>query len=610
MQIWFTIVVVVVLSTWMGYQLLRAVHIAVPTAQILGLGILLGGVLTSLLTLVLLSLNLANELSLVVLAVIAVAMRSGVRARGRHLSSPESDGSVRRVVIKSVGLGLIGLNMFSLWGITLGLSILMLPGAGITELKSQESRRSYSTLVVLTAAAAALGLYTWQPGWWYAQSNDVPFFESLTWSLARFGPDSHPGFLNGSINGYHYLGYLWAGTISDVAEAPPFQVLNIALPFLEVFSISLVLLSSFQNFKEVSKAGSWIVLAFVLGIRYTSFTSSDLATWSLVCYSSLLFASENGRQISEIGNRTRLQVIFGVFGSITVLSKGTTLPIVLALGLATSSAAFGSEIWTNGWRAIRRLPIHLLAVCATAWWWYFGAAKSATFALAEPSPASNLLELGPNNGLWASRDVFQSLPILILLGAFMVLYRRRGDAAFYRLEIVSISVFCLLATGAILLMPAINARIYAQNHALVVLMSLGVITAGRHRVPLTFRLLIPTIIAASAISWADIRFLPGLVERLWSSAPTRWIPLSLTFARLPVSLLVSLFALWVSSSWTRHKREGALSLGLPWPACICMVLALNVGVWTQLNRLDQFPEHAATTSTTTHAFIGAHPDAA
>ncbi|NCW47784.1 MAG: hypothetical protein EBV95_06635, partial [Actinobacteria bacterium] len=77
MQIWFTIVVVVVLSTWMGYQLLRAVHIAVPTAQILGLGILLGGVLTSLLTLVLLSLNLANELSLVVLAVIAVAMRSG-----------------------------------------------------------------------------------------------------------------------------------------------------------------------------------------------------------------------------------------------------------------------------------------------------------------------------------------------------------------------------------------------------------------------------------------------------------------------------------------------------------------------------------------------------
>jgi len=610
-QSWLTIVAVVSLSTWMGYQLVRALGLDIPKTQTLGLGVLLGGVLMSLLALVLVSLNVANELALAAVVVIAATTQSLSRVRMRTSLSPRTGSLDKRVMIQAVGLGLIGFSTFSLWSTALGVGILVSPWAGIIELKSQNHRKVYMAFGVLATAVISFRLYTYQSGWWYAESNDAPFFESLSWSLARFGENWHPGILNGSIDGYHYLGYLWAGTISDISSAPPFHVLNVFLPFLEVFSISLVLLPSPDGIKEAAKARALMVLALILGVRYTSFTSLTLANWSLICLVSLLFGIARHEPMSGFMRVSRLQLILGLFGIIAVLGKGTTLPIVLALGLATSSVNFLSDRKQHGWRSVRHIPFHLLIVCGIAWWWYFRAAQSAVLKLAEGSPLASILESGLNNGLWASRDVFQLLPTLMGLSAFTLLRSRREMNTSYRLDFLSIAVFGFLATSAIVIMPAVNARNYATGHALVVLLALGVVMVGRYKVPKAAIFLVPVVFVASAISWIEIYYLPDLVDRLWSSAPTRWIPLVITVARLPLSLLGSMVAIWVIVSLSSHDKQGEPNLGSLLPACIFTVLTLNVGVWHMVNRLDQFPElQSSTTLSEGDPFIKAHPDAA
>lgn len=611
LQSWLTIVAVVSLSTWMGYQLLRALKIDIPHTQTLGLGVLLGGVLMSLLALALVSLNVSNEIALAAVVIIAAATQSLSRVRLRSSLSPRTGSLDGTLTIQAVGLGLLGFNTFSLWSTALGVGILVSPWAGIIELKSQDSRKAYSTLVVIATAAIATWLSLSQSSWWHAQSNDAPYFESLGWSLARNGENWHPGILNGSIGGYHYLGYLWAGTISDISKAPPFHVLNVVLPFLEVFSISLVLLSSSKGLKDESKARTLIVLALILGIRYTSFTSLTLANWGLICYTSLLFGIARREQVSGLRKVLRFQLILGLFGIIAVLGKGTTLPIVGALGLASSAVGFFCNRKTHGWRSERNIPFYLLAVGGVAWWWYFKVAQSALANLAEPSPAATILELGVENGLWASRDVFQLLPTLIGLSAFMFLRSRREMNTSSRLDLLSVSVFGLLAAAAISIMPEVNARNYAQGHTLVILLALSTIMVRRCEVPESARFFVPVFFVAGAISWIDIFYLPGLVDQLWSSAPTRWIPLAITVARLPVSLLVSMFALWAISNWSSRRRDWAPDFKSLSPTCVLIALTIGVGVWNQLNHLDQFPEMLATNSTPNgNVFTGAHPDTA
>lgn len=610
-QSWLMIVAIIGLSTWMGYQLLRALRLDIPKAQTLGLGVLLGGVLMSLLALMLVSLNVANELALAAVLVIAATTQSFSKVRMRTFLSPKTGSPDRRILIQAFGLGLIGLNTFSLWSTALGIGLLVSPWARIIELKSQDSRRVYTVLCVLATAVISVSLYTYQSGWWYAESNDAPFFESLSWSLARFGEKWHPGLLNGSIDGYHYLGYLWAGTISDISSAPPFHVLNVVLPFLEVFSISLVLLSSPEGIKGAAKARALIVLALVLGVRYTSFTSFTLGNWGLICYTSLLFNIARREPMSGFSSVLRPQLILGLFGITAVLGKGTTLPIVLALGLASSLVDYFSNRKTHGWRSVRHIPLYLLAICGMAWWWYLRVAQSAVLKLAEASPLANILESGLNNGLWASRDIFQLLPTLIALSAFTLLRSRREMNTSFRLDVLSISVFGFLATSAIFIMPEVNARNYANGHALVVLMALGVVMVGRYKVPKAALFLVPVVFVASAISWVDIYYLPDLVDRLWSSAPTRWIPLVITVARLPLSLLVSMVAIWVIVSLSRRDQQEVPNPGSLLPACIFTVLTLNVGIWHLVNRLDQFPElQSSKIRPKDNAFIGAHPDAA
>lgn len=613
LEIYLTITAVIGLSTWMGYRLLGVLRLGISTTHLVGLGVLSGGVLTSLMALALTSFGVANEFSLVGVGIITTAATFVSKSRAGESVSHETMKLDGRVLIQAVGLGLIGFNTFSIWSTALGLVILMLPWAGVIELKSQQFRRAYSTSLVIIAAAVVLQLFTYQTDWWYAQSNDVPFFESLSWSLARYGENSHPGLLGGSIDGYHYLGYLWVGTISDIAAAPPFHVINVIMPFLEVFSISLVLLSPHKNYQASSKSSksrTLLVLALILGIRYTSFTSFTLANWSLICYLALLFSVARPAPKSRSANIFRFQVVLGIFGIVAVLGKGTSLPVVLALGLATGLVDFCSNFKMNSLSTMRHLPFHLLAVSGVAWWWYNQTAQSLTFTSDEPSPWSNSLNMGLNEGLWLSRDVFQLLPTFIGLGAFVLLRSRKQANTLDHTDFLSIALFSLLVTGTLLVMPVVNARYYTQNHALVVLLACAVVIPKRDGLRLTAQILVPILLVASVASWIDIFYLPEFMIRLWSSAPTRWIPLAVYVAWLPVTLLLSTLIIRVVLNRYGKSCQWAPDLRSWSSTWLLVTLTLSVAVWNQINRLEQFPQMLASNSTlNSDVFTAAHPDA-
>jgi len=82
----------------------------------------------------------------------------------------------------------------------------------------------------LAILAYALRLYplTWT-GSWTGYHPDMPFFEALSTSLARFGAFESPFMVDGVVR-YHWLSYAWAGQLTVAADAEPVVTITRVLP--------------------------------------------------------------------------------------------------------------------------------------------------------------------------------------------------------------------------------------------------------------------------------------------------------------------------------------------------------------------------------------------
>jgi hypothetical protein len=120
-------------------------------------------------------------------------------------------------------------------------------GAG----QSSPIRTDKSVLVaffvsVLIGALSLLGNIrnyplTWE-GNWGRYHPDMPFFEALSISLAKFGPfDSI--FLPGGEVRYHWLAYAWSGQVTEAAGADSFVMLTRGLQLVAVLASSLLVIS-------------------------------------------------------------------------------------------------------------------------------------------------------------------------------------------------------------------------------------------------------------------------------------------------------------------------------------------------------------------------------
>jgi hypothetical protein len=165
---------------------------------------------------------------------------------------------------------------------------------------------------------------------WWILSYDIPYLESIAYSVNRWGSKANISAFGTEIS-YHWFALAWAGMTTDISSAQSWTLLTIALPIMVCLGIAC-LVYSICLFLTESPIVSLMTTAAVLLIRdVVSVTSPSLLYAFLPFLLSVRILLGISR--SKIINRSDvilvLFLIFCLFGS--KVSSGATL--VSAIGL-------------------------------------------------------------------------------------------------------------------------------------------------------------------------------------------------------------------------------------------------------------------------------------
>lgn len=167
--------------------------------------------------------------------------------------------------------------------------------------------------------------------WWHFDSSiDSQILESISWSITRWGVSDNPGFVGGSIAGYHWLTYAFFGAISSLANLEPWSALiKIGPLLLYVFGAQL-LLDSIEN-KKISLSNSWIWIIIIFVIRFSIGSVVDSLTFSILLAFAFLYLTRS--RLNQ--NNVRVILFWMVFSTTLVFAKFSTAFIVgLILGIS------------------------------------------------------------------------------------------------------------------------------------------------------------------------------------------------------------------------------------------------------------------------------------
>jgi hypothetical protein len=160
--------------------------------------------------------------------------------------------------------------------------------------------------------------------WWYFYSyGDSQFFESLSWSIAKWGIFEHPGFVGGSIARYHWLTYAFFGGLSELAQLPPWFALTKIGPMFIYFLLAHLMITSAKESVSPRLAWNWIIV--VLGILAAR--SQFVDSWA--CSIPIAFAFLHLAQLKLSASKLRL-LFFWSFLSATLLFAKISTAIVIA----------------------------------------------------------------------------------------------------------------------------------------------------------------------------------------------------------------------------------------------------------------------------------------
>ncbi len=193
------------------------------------------------------------------------------------------------------------------------------------------------TLRHITIAFLILGM-TWTSSlvlrpnlWWhFDSSNDSQILESISWSITKWGVLDDPGFVGGSIAGYHWLTYALFGAISSIANLEPWSALiKIGPLLLYVFGAQL-LIDSMKN-KKLLLTQFWIWVIIIFVIRFSIGSVVDSLTFSIL----IAFAFLNLTRIRSNHQKVSLIMFWMVFSTTLVFAKFSTAFIAgLILGVS------------------------------------------------------------------------------------------------------------------------------------------------------------------------------------------------------------------------------------------------------------------------------------
>ena len=258
--------------------------------------------------------------------------------------------------------------------------------------------------------------------WWYFYNdNDLQFFESLSWSIARWGVFEHPGFVGGSIAQYHWLSYGFFGGLTELASLDPWTALLKIGPILFYFILADLIIDAPPRAVNPNLPWHWIVLVFVVWLTRVNIADS----WAFSILIAVAFLRLAEAEIKVVN--LRLIFLWLLLSGTLIFSKtSTSVVVVVILALKV--------LWNrHRLRTPQLVPIVSLifAGVLSATLMYGGTAKTVFAFPARPKTAvlGNFLKafFEYNLSLTGSRGL---LPHLIIWLAALSLFRASPSQKF------------------------------------------------------------------------------------------------------------------------------------------------------------------------------------
>ena len=273
--------------------------------------------------------------------------------------------------------------------------------------------------VVLLVAAIALNR---KIPWSFSFSNDASFYESLQWSLIRYGPHEHPGFLGGFTEGslvpYHTTAYSLGGLVSKFAGLEPFEFMNSLGPFiLSVMAVGMVFTySKTTSFNLAAK----IFFCFVVSGTLIQIGNYNSQSFGLVLLAVLISTAISTAKLFENEVKGQYFIPILALSIFAITIKGTNALVVSAVLFALLlnrllSIAKGSEKL----KAFVYICV-VVAVVTVTTWWKFIRIPSHVFTLSRSGP--RLIDLIVVGGIQkAAVEMRLQLFTLALISALLLI---------------------------------------------------------------------------------------------------------------------------------------------------------------------------------------------
>lgn len=243
--------------------------------------------------------------------------------------------------------------------------------------------------------------------WWFYQSNDLQFFESLSWTMSHWGFHVHPGSLTESIAGYHWLSYAFFGGLTHLALLDPWASLARLSGLLISILVASVLVAREDRELTLESFGF-----ATLGTLIVVYPTIDSRLFSI--FIAFAFIEFTKKYQMRSTSRRSLFVGLTILISLTLVFSKTTTAVVVALVLLASHA------WQLALRRPLEGAIQTVTLCGVGLMSYFFVFREAGIT----SRASNLIPhlLSPNADMFEDFIRFLSgRSVAIQFGLFAVL---------------------------------------------------------------------------------------------------------------------------------------------------------------------------------------------
>ena len=219
-------------------------------------------------------------------------------------------------------------------------------------------------------------------GLWTRYHGDMPFFEALSTSVAKFGAGSSI-FLDGADLRYHSLAYGWAGQLSIAANAEPFVVLTRLLPILVLIALVTIASAWTRQLTQAQWAPALAAALITMGgfvgatfggvLNFDSPSQSLSTVWLLALSVLVLRALTNGPRLWQ-AMAIAIMIVAVTGGKISTAAIATAAIAFLAL-----CGLFIRAEWRK--RAVLFAGISILAAIAAYIWLIAGSANAGGLSL-------------------------------------------------------------------------------------------------------------------------------------------------------------------------------------------------------------------------------------